>query len=58
MNSTKELKKVQIELDENQLCLLDTLIATVRADYKMIWADNSMHEDIRQIIKAKIVEIL
>jgi len=58
MNSTVELKKVQIELDENQLCLLDTMISQVRADHKPEWASNSQHEEIRSIVKFKIEEII
>ena len=58
MNTDVELKKVCITLDENQLCLLDTIISTVRADHAAAWANNSQHEEIRQIIKAKVEEII
>ena len=57
MNSTKELKKMIVVLDENQLCLLDTMITQVRADHPVEWSNNSQHEEIRAIIKAKIEEL-
>ena len=47
----------KIELDENQLCLLDTIISTVRSDHKADWANNSEHEVIRSLIKSKIEEL-
>ena len=58
MNSQIEIKNVRLSLDENQVCLLDTLIETVKADYPSEWANNSMYEEIRQIIKSKVMEII
>ena len=57
MNARTELKMFKIELDENQLCLLDTIISTVRSDHKADWANNSEHEVIRSLIKSKIEEL-
>ena len=58
MNTQTEIKDVRLSLNENQVCVLDTLIETVKADYPNDWANNSMYEEIRQIIKSKVMEII
>ena len=58
MNSQTQIKDVRLSLNENQVCALDTLIETVKADYPNDWANNSMYEEIRQIIKSKVMEII
>ena len=58
MNSQTEIKNVRLALNKNQVCALDTLIETVKADYPNDWANNSMYEEIRQIIKSKVMEII
>jgi hypothetical protein len=57
MNNT-EIKTVKLVIDENQLCLLDTLISTVRADYPSEWGSRTDYEELRQYVKAKVMEIL
>ena len=57
MNRT-EVKLVTLTIDENQLCMLDTLISTVRAEHRSEWASRTDYEELRQYVKSKIQEIL
>jgi len=57
MNDRK-LKTVQLILDENEICVLDTLINTIRHDYPSEWASRSDYEQIRQYIKTKVMEVI
>ena len=57
MNAT-EVKTVKLLLDENQVCALEALLNTVRHDYPVEWASRSYYEELRQYVKAKVLEIL
>jgi len=57
MNTT-EIKTVKLLLDENQICALETLLNTVRADYPEEWSSRTYYEELRQYVKAKVQEII
>ena len=57
MNTT-EIKSVKLILDENQICALEALLNTVRADYPEEWSSRSYYEELRQYIKAKVMEVI
>jgi len=57
MNAT-EVKTVKLLLDENQICALEALLNTVRHDYPEEWASRAYYEELRQYVKAKVLEIL
>jgi hypothetical protein len=57
MNTT-EIKTVKLLLDENQICALESLLNTVRADYPEEWSSRTYYEELRQYVKAKVQEIL
>jgi hypothetical protein len=51
MNSdTKELKQVSIILDENQICVLHTMMNTLFADHPEITSSRSDMKEIRRLI--------
>ena len=57
MNTT-EIKLVQLLIDEKQLYALEEILNTVRHDYPTEWASRSYYEELRQYLKAKVVETL
>jgi hypothetical protein len=57
MNTT-EIKSVKLILDENQICALEALLNTVRADYPEEWFSRSYYEELRQYVKAKVLEVI
>ena len=57
MNAT-DIKTVKLLLDENQICALESLLNTVRADYPEEWSSRTYYEELRQYVKAKVMEIL
>lgn len=57
MNTT-QIKTVKLLLDENQICALEALLNTVRADYPEEWSSRTYYEELRQYVKAKVQEII
>ena len=57
MNDVK-LKTVELILDENQICVLDTLMSTVRHDHPSEWGSRDDYEQLRQYIKSKVMEVI
>ena len=57
MNTT-EIKLVQLLIDQKQLYALEEILNTVRHDYPTEWASRSYYEELRQYLKAKVVETL
>jgi hypothetical protein len=53
-----ELKTVQLILDENQICVLDSIMNTIRHDYPSVWSTRSDYELLRQYIKTKVMEVI
>ena len=53
-----ELKTVQLILDENAICVLDSLMNTIRHDYPSEWGSRSDYEALRQYIKTKVMEVI
>ena len=53
-----QLKTVKLILDENQICVLDTIMNTIRYDYPSAWASRSDYEELRQYIKSKVEEVI
>lgn len=53
MNSTKELKNVTITLDENQICVLHTMLNTLFFEHPVETSRTDMKE-IRQIVNAAV----
>jgi hypothetical protein len=53
-----ELKTVHLILDENAICVLDTLMNTIRHDYPSEWGSRSDYEALRQYIKTKVMEVI
>ena len=57
MNTT-EIKLVKLLIDEKQLFALEEILNTVRHDYPTEWASRPYYEELRQYLKAKVVEVL
>ena len=57
MNTT-EIKSVHLVIDEKQLFALEEMLNTVRHDYPTEWASRTYYEELRQYLKAKVVEVL
>jgi hypothetical protein len=55
---TIEIKSVQLIIDEKQLFALEEILNTVRHDYPTEWASRTYYEELRQYLKAKVMEIL
>ena len=55
---TTEIKSVKLLIDEWQLFALEEILNTVRHDYPTEWASRPYYEELRQYIKAKVVEVL
>jgi hypothetical protein len=55
---TIEIKSVQLIIDEKQLFALEEILNTVRHDHPTEWAGRSYYEELRQYLKAKVMEIL
>ena len=53
-----KLKTVELILDENQICVLDTLMSTVRHDHPSEWGSRDDYEQLRQYIKSKVMEVI
>ena len=53
-----ELKTVQLILDENQICVLDSIMNTIRHDYASVWGSRDDYEVLRQYIKTKVMEVI
>jgi hypothetical protein len=53
-----ELKTVQLTLDENQICVLDSIMNTIRHDYASVWGSRDDYEVLRQYIKTKVMEVI
>jgi hypothetical protein len=53
-----ELKTVQLILDENAICVLDSIMNTIRHDYPSVWSTRSDYELLRQYIKTKVMEVI
>ena len=51
---TRDLKNVQIILDENQICTLSTMINTIFADYPIYASARSDAQEIKRIIEAAV----
>lgn len=49
MNATQELKSVTIELDENQMCVLHTIVSVYFSDHPISKTRSDMNE-IRRMI--------
>lgn len=58
MNSTMELKNVKLVLDENQICLLDTVLATFVSDHPEVRSSRSDVMELKKIIRNLMVEVL
>lgn len=56
--TTRELKTVTITLDENQMCVLHTMINTIFSDYSEITSSRSDMHEIRKIINAATMEVI
>ena len=57
MNTT-EIKSVYLVIDEKQLFALEEMLNTVRHDYPSEWASRTYYEELRQYLKAKVLEVL
>ena len=57
MNTT-EIKLVKLLIDEKQLFALEEMLNTVRHDYPAEWASRTYYEELRQYLKAKVLEVL
>ena len=57
MNTT-EIKSVHLVIDEKQLFALEEMLNTVRHDYPSEWASRTYYEELRQYLKAKVLEAL
>ena len=57
MNTT-EIKSVKLLIDEKQLFALEEILNTVRHDYPAEWASRTYYEELRQYLKAKVLEVL
>ena len=57
MNTT-EIKSVKLLIDEKQLFALEEMLNTVRHDYPDEWASRTYYEELRQYLKAKVLEVL
>ena len=56
--NTIEIKSVQLLIDEKQLYALEEILNTIRHDYPTEWASRSYYEELRQYLKAKVMETL
>ena len=56
--NTEEVKSVQLILDENQICALEALLNTVRFDHPEEWSSRTYYEELRQYVKAKVLEVI
>jgi hypothetical protein len=57
MNTT-EIKSVHLLIDVKQLFALEEILNTIRQDYPTEWASRSYYEEMRQYLKAKVLEVL
>jgi len=57
MNAT-EVKLINLVIDEKQLFALEEILNTVRHDYPSEWASRLYYEELRQYLKAKVLEVL
>lgn len=56
--TTRELKTVTITLDENQICVLHTMMNTIFSDYAEITSSRSDMKEIRAIINEATREVI
>lgn len=56
--NNETLKTVKINLDENQICVLDTVIATFLLDHPEVRGNRSDIMELRKIVHQKMLEVL
>ena len=53
-----EVSIINLVIDEKQLFALEEILNTVRHDYPSEWASRPYYEELRQYLKAKVLEVL